>query len=124
MRKNQQGASYIGILVGIIAAAFLLKIIVAVWPLYWDDRMINDQISTLVKNSPSDITPTQFSSKMGQNFDMNNIRDVKFNDIATVSTKDGLQVTKKYEVRKPFMLNIDLVLTFEKSFDKRSVESK
>jgi len=55
---------------------------------------------------------------------MNNIRDVKFDDIATVSTQDGLQVTKKYEVRKNFMLNIDLVLTFEKSFDKRSVESK
>ena len=55
---------------------------------------------------------------------MNNIRDTKFEDIATVSTKDGLQVTKKYEVRKNFMLNIDLVLTFEKSFDQRSVESK
>ncbi|RZG49404.1 DUF4845 domain-containing protein [Acinetobacter wuhouensis] len=124
MRKNQQGASYIGILVGIIAAAFLLKIIVAVWPLYWDDNAINKQIAELVSNSPNDITPTQFSSKIGQKFDMNNIRDVKFEDIAKVSTKDGLQVTKKYEVRKPFMLNIDLVLTFEKSFDKRSVESK
>ena len=124
MRKNQQGASYIGILLGIIAAAFLLKIIVAVWPLYWDDNAINKQIAELVKNSPAEITPAQFSAKMGLNFDMNNIRDIKFNDIATVSTQDGLQVTKKYEVRKPFMLNIDLVLTFEKSFDKRSVESK
>ena len=124
MRKNQQGASYIGILLGIIAAAFLLKIIVAVWPLYWDDNAINKQIAELIKNSPADTTPAKFSAKMEQNFDMNNIRDIKFNDIATVSTQDGLQVTKKYEVRKPFMLNIDLVLTFEKSFDKRSVESK
>ena len=55
---------------------------------------------------------------------MNNTRETKFSDFATVTTKDGLQVTKKYEVRKNFMLNIDLVLTFEKSFDKRSVESK
>ena len=124
MRKNQQGASYIGILVGIIAAAFLLKIIVAVWPLYWDDRVINNQISELIMNSHSDITPSKFNTQMEQRLDMNNIRDIKFNDIATVSTQDGLQVTKKYEVRKPFMLNIDLVLTFEKSFDKRSVESK
>lgn len=124
MRKNQQGTSYIGILLGIIALAFMLKITVAVWPLYWDDNAINKQIADAVANSPNDITPAKFSSQMGQKFDMNNIRDIKFNDIATVSTKDGLQVTKKYEVRKNFMLNIDIVLTFEKSFDKRSVESK
>jgi len=124
MRKNQQGTSYIGILLGIIAFAFVLKITVAIWPSYWDDYAINKQISELVKNSPEDITPTKFSSQIGQKFDMNNIRDIKFDDIATVSNKDGLQVTKKYEVRKNFMLNIDIVLTFEKSFDKRSVESK
>ena len=124
MRKNQQGTSYIGILLGIIALAFVIKITVAVWPLYIEDRAINKQISEAVSNSPNDITPAKFSALVGKKFDMNSIVDVKFNDIATVSTKDGLQVTKKYEVRKNFMLNIDIVLTFEKSFDKRSVESK
>ena len=124
MRKNQQGTSYIGILLGIIAAAFLLKIIVAVAPLYIDDRMMNQQMAEQVKNSPADITPAKFVTEVGKRFEMNNIRETKFSDIATVTTKDGLQVTKKYEVRKNFMLNIDLVLTFEKSFDKRSVESK
>ena len=124
MRKNQQGTSYIGILLGIIAAAFLLKIIVAVAPLYIDDRTMNQQIAEQVKNSPADITPAKFVTEIKKRFEMNNIRETKFSDIATVTTKDGLQVTKKYEVRKNFMLNIDLVLTFEKSFDKRSVESK
>lgn len=124
MRKNQQGTSYIGILLGIIAAAFLLKIIVAVAPLYIDDRTMNQQIAEQVKNSPADITPAKFVTEVGKRFEMNSIRETKFSDIATVTTKDGLQVTKKYEVRKNFMLNIDLVLTFEKSFDKRSVESK
>lgn len=124
MRKNQQGTSYIGILLGIIALAFMLKIIVAVWPLYWDDRAIDQQIVEQIKNSPADISPAKFSSEVGKRLEMNNIRDIKFDDIATVSTQDGLQVTKKYEVRKNFMLNIDIVLTFEKSFDKRSVESK
>ena len=124
MRKNQQGTSYIGILLGIIAAAFLLKIIVAVAPLYIDDRTMNQQIAEQVKNSPADITPAKFVTEVGKRFEMNSIRETKFSDIATVTTKDGLQVNKKYEVRKNFMLNIDLVLTFEKSFDKRSVESK
>lgn len=124
MRKTQLGVSYIGILFGVMAFAFIVKIIIAVWPSYWDDRVINGQITELVKSSSNEITPSKFITQMNQRLEMNNIRDVDFKDIAFVSTKNGLEVTKKYEVRKNFLLNIDLVLTFEKSFDQRSVQSK
>ncbi len=124
MRKSQQGVSYIGILFGVIAFAFVIKVIVAVWPYYWDDRTIDGQIVAEMAKSPKDITPTKFINQMDKALVMNNIHDIHFKDIATVSTKDGLTVAKKYEVRKNFMLNIDLVLTFEKNFDQRSVQSK
>lgn len=61
---------------------------------------------------------------MGQRFDMNGIRDINFKDIAQVTNTEGLQVKKDYEIRKPFLLNIDLVLKFEKSFDQRSVQTQ
>ena len=124
MRKNQQGASYIGILVAIIGFAFLAKIVIAVWAPYWDDRVIDTQIAELLQSSPKDISPSEFESKIEQRFDMNGIRDIKFKDIAQVMNTDGLQVKKDYEIRKPFLLNIDLVLKFEKSFDQRSVQTK
>ena len=124
MRKNQQGASYIGILIAIIGFAFLAKIAIAVWAPYWDDRVIDGQIAELLQNSPKNISPSEFESKMGQRFEMNGIRDIKFKDIAQVMNTDGLQVKKDYEIRKPFLLNIDLVLKFEKSFDQRSVQTK
>ena len=124
MRKNQQGASYIGILVAIIGFAFLAKIVIAVWAPYWDDRVIDGQIAELLQNSPKDISPSEFESKIEQRFDMNGIRDIKFKDIAQVMNTDGLQVKKDYEIRKPFLLNIDIVLKFEKSFDQSSVQAK
>ena len=124
MRKNQQGASYIGILVAIIGFAFLAKIVIAVWAPYWDDRVIDGQIAELLQNSPKDISPSEFESKIGQRFEMNGIRDIKFKDIAQVMNTDGLQVKKDYEIRKPFLLNIDLVLKFEKNFDQSSVKAK
>ena len=124
MRKNQQGASYIGILVAIIGFAFLAKIVIAVWAPYWDDRVIDGQIAELLQSSPKNISPSEFESKMGQRFDMNGIRDLKFDEIAQVMNTDGLQVKKDYEIRKPFLLNIDLVLKFEKNFDQRSVQTK
>ncbi|EZQ10102.1 MULTISPECIES: DUF4845 domain-containing protein [unclassified Acinetobacter] len=124
MRNTQRGASYTAILLGVIVAAFGLKVLVALWQPYWDDRLINQLIEEQVAISSKATTPQQFASTMGQKFSMNNIRDIEFKDIATVKSKQGLQVTKKYEVRKPFLFNIDLVLTFEKSFDQRSVQSK
>ena len=124
MHKNQQGASYIGILIAIIGFAFLAKIVIAVWAPYWDDRVIDGQIAELLQSSPKNISPSEFESKMGQRFEMNGIRDIKFKDIAQVMNTDGLQVKKDYEIRKPFLLNIDLVLKFEKNFDQRSVQTK
>lgn len=124
MRKNQQGASYIGVLIAIIGFAFLAKIVIAVWAPYWDDRVIDGQIAELLQSSPKNISPSEFETKIEQRFDMNGIRDIKFKDIAQVMNTDGLQVKKDYEIRKPFLLNIDLVLKFEKSFDQRSVQTK
>ncbi|WP_130803028.1 DUF4845 domain-containing protein [Acinetobacter ihumii] len=124
MRKSQQGASYLAILFGVVLFALAVKAAVALWPAYWDDRVINNQIEELVKNSPSDITPSKFDTQMDQRLQMNNIRDLNFKDIVKVTTNNGLNVSKKYEIRKPFLFNIDLVLTFEKNFDQRSVQAK
>ena len=124
MRRNQKGASYIGFLIAIIGFAFLAKVAIAVWAPYWDDRVIDTQITELLQSSPKDIGPDKFNTQMEQRLTMNNIRDVNFKDIAQVTNTDGIQVQKSYEVRKPFLLNIDLVLKFEKSFDQRSVQTK
>ncbi|QIO05574.1 DUF4845 domain-containing protein [Acinetobacter shaoyimingii] len=124
MYKNQKGASYLTILVGLVALAFVVKAVTAVWPSYWDDRVVNKQIEELISSSSSDITENQFVEKMDKSLEMNNIRDLKFDDIAQVSTENGIVVSKQYEVRVPFLLNIDLILTFEKSFDQRSVQSQ
>ncbi|EXB15756.1 hypothetical protein J514_0263 [Acinetobacter sp. 1396970] len=124
MRKAQQGTSYLAILFGVVIFAFAAKAVLAVWPAYWDDRVINNQITELMQQSSADITPQKFMTQMDQRLEMNNIRDLHFKEIAEVFNESGLIVKKKYEVRKPFLLNIDLVLTFEKSFDKTSVQTK
>lgn len=122
MRKSQQGASYIAILFGVILFAIAVKAAVAIWPAYWDDKVINNQIVELLKESSDNVTPAKFAAQMDQRLDMNNIRDLHFKDIAQVTYKDDLVVKKKYEVRKPFMLNISLVMNFEKTFDQKSAK--
>lgn len=122
--KHQQGASYIGILFAIVGFAFLAKVVIAVWGPYFEDRMVDNQIEELLKSSPANIAPEKFRQQMGQRLEMNNIRDLKFDEIAKVTNTDGLQVHKNYEIRKNFILNIDLVMKFEKDFDQSTVKTK
>ena len=122
MRKSQQGASYIAILFGVIVFAIAVKAAVAIWPAYWDDKIVDTQIQELLKESPDNVTPAKFAAQMEQRMEMNNVRDLRFSDIAQVTYVDDLVVKKKYEVRKPFMLNISLVMNFEKTFDKKSAK--
>ena len=121
--RHQKGASYIAILLAVIGFAFMAKIAIAVWGPYVDDRLINNQIEEQLQNGPKNLSPAKFVSEMDKRFNMNMI-DMKFVDIAQVTDVDGIQVKKDYEIRKPFLLNIDLVLKFEKSFDQRSVQTK
>lgn len=124
MRKAQQGISVIGVLLAVILFAIVAKAALAIWPAYWDDRVINKEIEDVLKNNPITMKSFEFESKMDQQLSMNNIRDLKIKDITQVQNAGGLEVKKKYEVRKPFLLNIDLVLTFEKDFDQRFVQSQ
>ena len=122
--RHQQGASYIAILIAIIGFAFMAKVAVAVWGPYFDDRMLDNQIEEQLLNGPKNLSPQQFIGEMDKRLSMNNIRDMKFADVAQVTNVDGLEVKKEYEIRKPFLLNIDIVMKFEKSFDQSSVQAK
>jgi hypothetical protein len=77
MRKSQQGASYIAILFGVILFAMAVKAAVAIWPAYWDDKIIDTQIQELLKESPDNI-PAKFTAQMDQRLEMNNVRDLRF----------------------------------------------
>ncbi len=49
MRKSQLGTSYIAILFGVVLFAIAVKAAIAIWPAYWDDKLINNQIEGLLK---------------------------------------------------------------------------
>lgn len=117
--KYQQGSSYMSFILGVILFCFILKIGTALLPAYFDDRLIDDQIKQAVLASKGDTLPAKFISDMESRLSMNNIRDIKFADIAQVQQAGGgIVVYKKYEVRKNFALNVDLAMTFEKTIDK------
>lgn len=121
--KAQRGASYWGIMVGIMLAVLVIKAALITWPAYWDNRLITASIEEKLRSS-SNSDPARFMQELEQQFSLNNLRDVKAKDIMKVSNSGGeLVVQLDYEVRKNFMGNVDLVMSFEKQFDQRAIQA-
>lgn len=121
--RHQKGASYFAILFAIVGFAFIAKVAIAVWGPYWDDRVVDGQIEELIASAPRN-TPEKFVQQLSQRLDMNNIRDFNIKDNIKVANDGQLLVQKNYEVRKNFIMNIDLVMKFEKDFDQSTVKAK
>ncbi|ANF82126.1 DUF4845 domain-containing protein [Acinetobacter sp. NCu2D-2] len=121
--RHQKGASYIAILFAIVGFAFIAKIAIAVWGPYWDDRVIDSQIEELIASAPKN-TPEKFIQQLGQRLDMNNVRDFDIKENIKVENAGGLAVHKSYEVRKNFIMNVDLIMKFEKDFGKSTSQTQ
>ena len=122
--RHQKGVSYIAILFAIIGLAFMVKVAAAVWGPYFDDRTIDTLIEEQLTSGQKNLNAFAFDEAMNKRFEMNNIRDIKFKDIAQVTEGKNTQVKKLYEIRKPFLLNIDIVMKFEKDFDQSTIKAQ
>lgn len=120
---SQRGMSYWAVMFGIILVVMMAKGAMAVWPAYWDNRIINDIITERLKVMDEKTPPDQLKRSVSEQFDMNNIRDLKFDDIAQVYSEGSLVVETDYEIRRPFIGNIDIVVSFKKRFDQKAVRS-
>ncbi len=122
MIRSQRGMSIINLIVGIFLFTLILKLSFSLIPAYWDNHIINKQLTELLAQNTS---VSQLTQKMNERLEMNDIRDLKFEDIAKISNlQDQVKVSTHYEVRKHLLSNIDLVLTFEKNFDQRTIQVK
>ena len=121
MNQNQRGASYLGIFALIIAAVFFIKVAVALFPAYYDDRVINQQIQEVLKNLPKSASTEEFNKEFATRLQLNNIRDLKAEEIAKAEvTGTGLKVKKSYQRQADFLKDTRFVTSFDKEFVQSS----
>jgi len=119
----QRGISYWGVMAIIMFAAFGIKLFVALFPAYTDDVLVNKVVTERLNSASLDATPAMLEKELAQQFNMNSLTTLNPRDIFVITNRNGNQVIKKYEVRKPLIGNIDLVVKFEKTFDQRAIKA-
>ena len=116
----QRGISYWGIMALIMFVAFGIKLFTALFPAYTDDVLVNKVVTERLNSASLDASPAVLEKELAQQFNMNSLTTLNPREIFVITNRNGgNQVVKKYEVRKPLIANIDLVVKFEKTFDQR-----
>ncbi|MDF2444777.1 MAG: hypothetical protein K0S46_13 [Moraxellaceae bacterium] len=115
MRRLQSGISYLGVLALIGFIGMFIKVAATVGPAYYDNYTINKIIVSLFRDGRAN-SVNDFKRGLSDRFQINNIRDKNPDDFEYAFEGRQLTVTVDYEVRKPFMGNLDVVMHFKKTY--------
>ena len=119
--RKQQGVTMITIALGLVLLAFFVLIVVTLWPVYMENFSVSSHLDRLAQDqSAKSMTRAEIYSTLQKRFGIDDIKNVNREDIiVTGEPGQGYDIEVEYEVRKPFMGNIDLVIYFDKTVQIR-----
>ena len=119
--RQQQGFSMLAIMLFIAIGVFVLTVVVRVVPVYIEDFTLSSIIGSLEDSRPYREAETvgDVRELLRKRIQMENIDGVEVDDIAMERDGERLLLEFSYEVRSPFMGNIDTVIQFDHQHELR-----
>ena len=119
--RQQQGLSMPAIMLFIVIGVFLLTVVVRVVPAYINDFMLNQIISQMEESRPYQQAENvgDVRELLRKRVQMENIDGVDVREMKMERDENILTIGFSYEVRSPFMGNIDTVIQFNHQHELR-----
>jgi hypothetical protein len=121
-QKSQRGFSLPSLLLFFLALGFALTVFLKLFPIYQDNILIQQALKSLAEKHPEDLkdlTKGVIASDLAQFYTLNNVRgeaaDTKHLKVEYLRDKTVIRVD--YEIRVPFVKNVDLVVWFKNELD-------
>ena len=122
--RKQKGMSFFGWLAILVLVAFFASAAFKLIPHYMDNNALEKAIMAVEEDKALGdkiITVADFYGHISKNMQINSIRDLKMDEILTVSKNNNDFIAHlKYEKREPLIKNIDLVVSFDKEYRVRT----
>ncbi|MBT8046977.1 MAG: DUF4845 domain-containing protein [Xanthomonadales bacterium] len=115
--RKQGGLTLIGFLIVLTVTLFFAYAGMRVIPMYLEYHALTNAMD-LLKDDPSaaKLTPSQIKNKIQMSLWASYASDnIKPNHVRISKKSDGVNVRVAYEVRKPFLGNIDIVGKFDRT---------
>ena len=115
---RQRGMTPIGWILVFLLIAFFALIALKLIPIYLESFSVATVISDL-KNEPgiSTMSPGEITNTITKRFTINNVYNVTADDVYVERLAGTMTISAEYEVRKPMLGNVDIVVSFNKSIE-------
>ncbi len=125
MQKHQSGFISLSWSAYFFSLAVIIMCAVKLAPVYAEHTYVKDALKFLVKNN-SDVAKldkSQLSGQLDKYMTINTVGSVQSKSFTFERQKIGYLVSSVYEVRVPFFLNVDAVLSFKSQLDTANPEA-
>lgn len=114
LKQSQQGVTLMSIAFYLGLLAFVVMTTLKLFPVYMESLTIESSVQGLEDDKNAEYMGVLSVRKaLLKRFGINNVTIVTKDDISVVREDQTYLVDVNYEVRIPYMANIELVLTFE-----------
>ncbi len=117
--KRQQGMTAISLALVLGLIALLTMVVLKLLPVYIENFNVKTSLNSLADGGSIE-TPLELRNKLKARFDINNVSSVDNKAISILREGDDYIIDVKYEVRRPFLFNVDFVLSFNDSVTVRA----
>ncbi len=117
MDKNQRGITLMGFILALIVAAFFALIAMKLVPVYSEFFSVKSSMKAIASEGLGEKDLSQIQSALQRKFDIDYVDSVTAKQAKIVPGTGGKQLNMNYEVRKPFVYNVDFVVKFDYSVD-------
>ena len=114
--RQQRGATFLG---GMIIAAILglaLYVVIRLYPAYWEYFEVVRSMESVAKESDgATANPESIRRALALKWSAGYVDTLKPEDVDVTKDGDGWDITADYQVERPFIGNISLVVNFNKT---------
>ncbi len=108
----------------IVVVGFVIMAALKLGPHYIDNYYISVALKSLSREYPNleELSDNEIQSELNNFMTINNIRGQEAKSFKIVRTREKVLVNNVYEVRQPFILNVDVLLSFKSQLSSANPE--
>ncbi len=116
MRRGQQGLTLIGFVMVLILLGCVAYLAMRLIPAYTEYYSVVNNLKGIAQEPGiSTMDAGAIHNLIGRRFNISYVESIESKDVKIIRDTNGMRLNVNYEVRKPVVYNIDLVVHFEKT---------
>jgi hypothetical protein len=124
MRRAQQGITLIGFVLMLVLAGCVAYLAMRLVPAYTEYfSVVNALKGVAMEPGVETMDPERIHNLLGRRFNISYVESIDHKDVKIIRDTNGMRLSVDYEVRKPVVYNIDLIMHFKKTIEAGSGKS-